>query len=55
MAVNSFAIITKNKNKTYNKKRHVVDNLYVKIPHNIHDMSPDIRNNFDAGRWTIFE
>lgn len=36
MAVNSFAFITKNKNKTYNKKKHVVDNLYVKIPHDIH-------------------
>ena len=53
IAVNSFAFITKNKNKTYNKKKHVVDNFYVKIPHDIHDMSSNIRNNFDDGR--LFE
>lgn len=50
MSVNSFAFIKKNKNKTYNKKKHVVENLHVKIPHDIHDMSSNIRNNFDVGR-----
>lgn len=31
------------------KKKHILDNFYLKIHHDIHGMSVGVRNNFNIG------